>query len=159
MVAIACKWVTVGGTDYQSSLVLGCKNETMFPLRPIAWTTPETMHDLYEGDNFFELTVRDDAEVAEEAITVDMDASPTDNEDGETSIDFQEGDMLLAECNQETEIDRIYFDESTGTIVFSGMCKALLEQALPKASKQSLLVSPEELLPYKAAAFQGISDL
>ena len=159
MVAIACKWVTVGGTDYQSSLVLGCKNETMFPLRPIAWTTPETMHDLYEGDNFFELTVRDDAEVAEEAITVDMDASPTDNDDGETSIDFQEGDKLLAECNQETEIDRIYFDESTGTIVFSGMCKALLEQALPKASKQSLLVSPEELLPYKAAAFQGISDL
>jgi proteasome component ECM29 len=163
MVNIACRWVMVGGIK-DHSFHFGCDDVITSSWRPIVWTAPESMHDLFEGDKFFERPANQDACIAKEGVVIEMDVSLTDEQDDDEQdddaiIDFQEGDMLLDEITDEANRDEMKVKESCGSIVLSGLCKVLLDEALPTGSKPLSLSSAEEILPYKVSALQGLSEI
>ena len=159
MVSIACRWIMVGSIKDQ-----GCNNAMQSLGRPIVWTASESIHDLIEGDKYFERPVKQDAWIAEEGVVMEMNISPTDEQDvdeevDDTKIDFHEGDILLEESSEKFQREEMKVKELCGPIVLSGLCKILLDEALPKGAKLSSLSSAEEILPYKASALQGLSDI
>jgi proteasome component ECM29 len=158
-VQIAAQWVIVCSEN--DPVVVGWDQayETC-PWIPICVSRANFGRDLFSGDHWFEPR-------NPEKESPDMDYVPPDSEQGgngdvemddtedEAKIDFEECDNILA-SDVETE-ERPSSDDVAQPLMFSGLCKALLEQSFPSQSSQSS--ATDDILPYRAASLAGLAAL
>jgi len=154
IVKIASQWSIVGvpSTDQR---IYGWEVEGLCTWIPVIQSPTDGVEDLFLGDNWFSVA-KTSPDFVEE---MEIEATGGDDENHiETSVELSAVDDEME--MEESEIPTTETTESSSTLEFSGLCKALLLQAIPdsKATSTSAILS-EELLPYRAAALQGIADL
>ena len=152
-VKVAAKWVLVN----ESSCALGWSEQSPCPWLPIAMGPRSQSTDLFEGDNYFEKPTQETAN--EDLIGGETNEEEDENERANDSeIDFTEGDKLLDDTNPDPEEETAGELEST-TVSFRGLCRALVNQALPQAQSKFITLSQDEVLPLRASALEGVANL
>lgn len=151
-VNIATKWAVV---DELTTPALGWSNEFPRPWLPITMGPRGASTDLFEGDKYFETpageTIGDD--VKDETNQEECDANI-----GDAMINFSEEDKMLAQTNPDASDETSGEGEST-TVSFGGLCRVLVNHGLPQAQGKLLTNSQDEVLPFRAAALEGVSNL
>ena len=152
-VKIATIWASI---DDFSPVFHGVSGREACPWLPIVMGQRSKSNDLFEGDNFFEKHSQDAAinEGNTDTTNQEIDA---DNK-GESVLDFSEGDRLLAETNPDSSEEASGESEPV-TVSFIGLCRALVNQALPQPNSKALTLWQDEMLPFKAAALEGAANL
>jgi proteasome component ECM29 len=158
-VRIAGQWVIACSENDTVALGWEEANGTC-PWIPICVSRANFGRDLFTGDRWFERRNSD-------TESPDMDYVPSESEQGgngdaemddtedEAKIDFEELDNILA-SDVETE-ERPSSDDVVQSLMFSGFCKALLEQSFSTQSSQS--AATDDVLPYRAASLSGLAEL
>lgn len=147
-VQIAGRWVTV------------CSENDTCPWMPICFSQANFGHDLFMGDRWFERWHPDTESSGLDGVPSDTeqggseDVEMEDTED-EAKIDFEEGGKILT---SDMEPEEHPTDDAVESLMFSGLCKALLEQSFPSQSSH-VDATDDDLLPYRAASLAGLAEL
>lgn len=139
---------------------LGWKDtQSHCPWLPINVCLENDKLDLFIGDQFFQ---------SSHSSSIDLEANPSatnpsvenieedkKKSDGNTTIDFVEGDKLL-ESDDNEEVHMKTQAQST-TLSFHGLCRLLLDLGLPVVRTEG--ASLDDMLPFRATALQGLTNL
>jgi proteasome component ECM29 len=149
---IATKWALI---DEVSITTHGWNEEGPCPWLPITMGPRGLSVDLFEGDEFFEKSVEINGyEMKDEEKKQEEEKG----NDGDSTIDFSEGDKILSQSNPDSREETSGEHEWT-TVSFRGLCRALVNLGLPQAQGKPLTNSQDEVLPFRAAALEGVSNL
>jgi proteasome component ECM29 len=158
-VRIAGQWVIVCRENDPVALGWEMTDGTC-PWIPICVSRASFGRDLFAGDCWFERRNPETDSSDMECVTSDSKLVgngdvETDDTEEEAKIDFEECDNILA-SDVETE-ECWSSDDVVQSLMFSGLCKALLEQSFPSQSSQS--AATDDVLPYRAASLAGLAEL
>jgi hypothetical protein len=115
--------------------------------------------DLFVGDKYFEKYFQKEEEEEGTSSDEKEEIEEEDETDTETQIDFSEGDKILDGTNADSVQDAVVVEPDSTTVSFHGLCRVMLNQGLPPVARKSDALSQDEVLPFKAAALEGLADL
>jgi len=153
-VSLAGKWAS----SEKPSLVLGWKGvPSQCPWLPINVSVGNNKLDLFIGDQFFQNV---SSSITESEVNPDTsyNKEPQIKSEESVFIDFVEGDKIL-ESNSDTEDLRVEEQVPSTTVSFQGLCRLLLDLALPLVQTKGDITSHDDVLPFRATALQGLADL
>jgi hypothetical protein len=128
--------------------------------KPITVSPGQFENDLFVGDSWFVENEKVEMEEDTQELNGSSKAMEVDEGSDEVKIDFEECDKLLERENQVvSNDDDAMIEEKSGIVTFSGLCRALLNQAFPLSARSMMSVSEDEILPYRAAALQAFAEL
>jgi proteasome component ECM29 len=134
------------------------EDSTPCPWRPLAISPGDFLDDLCAGDGWFS-KAKLEVESEDEPGGTPSKEDDTNEDDDLVHIDFEQCDKILDETEDTNEMDTAPMNETTHSVVtFTGICRFLIEQAVPSPRNQTENVS-EELLPYRTTAFRCFGDL
>jgi len=112
-------------------------------------------HDLFTGDKWFLSIDNGNESFSEDEYSI-AEAAKMEVEDvGSTAhINFEACDKELGEEEQLSSPAMDIQEDGPSTVVFLGLCRLLINEALSRRSS-----TLDELLPYRTAAFRGFRDL
>jgi len=162
-VKIASKWAAIRATDADA---YGWeKLTTPCPWAPLVVDPDHSLDDLFRNDQWFKAhTSTSEAllDTTDEEKAVEDSSKEQEDSGEEAKLNLDDCDTLLGDESpapvvEDDTIGDDTKDQDSSYLMFSGLCRALLDQGIPRVSRSH--VSSEEVLPYRAAALQGLSDL
>jgi proteasome component ECM29 len=161
--AIASKWSSAIASCEQVSdenSLLGLEgDESSCPWRPLIMTPGMFEDDLCVNDGWFKRAIANDDVIDEELELVLGDDKGKTNNDDRASIDFQQCDVLLKEDEEVVAPIALQMDAAHGAVTFTGLCRFMLEQAIPSVRNSTVSTVQDELLVYRTTAFRCFRDM
>ena len=161
-VKVASNWVAAAADSEIDDYTLFGVDASDGPCewKPITVSPGQFENDLFVGDSWFVEDEKVEMEEDTEELNGSSKAMEVDEVSDEVKIDFEEGDKLLDGENQvSSNDDDAMIEEKSSIVTFSGLCRALLNQAFPLSARSMMSVSEDEVLPYRAVALQAFAEL
>jgi proteasome component ECM29 len=165
-VGVLAKWVAASRDFKDNSGYLGWDVSNDGSIECCPWTPvlkqSNEWNDLFIGDNWFSSDMMDVSDTdnpnEDKGIQEDLSNVELTSEKDDAALNFEEADKMLSEEPPKSEDEsgltkKVSENSSPEILTLSGLCRALLVQATSTSS------TADEVLPYKAAAMQGLSDL
>jgi len=163
-VKLASNWTSLGMIDNNTDwnqYGWNCDEVQSCPWIPIVHHRAECC-DLLSGDRWFDNAT---TEENDKVTPISVEPDETDDlqkvlkeQEEESTIDFDEGDKILAEKYAPTVVVRQDEGNCKYTpVVFTGLCRALLQQSITRDSP--LVIESQDALPFRAACLDGLSEL
>lgn len=142
-VRIASNWSTEDCDEGEATSTSGAVTKE----NPVSLESKVDCNDLFVGDDWFRQEHEDDLDVEP------MQTAKKELEDGNIESDLAEGSDVdgIAAAVVEDALRLV-------PVTFVGLCRLLVTQAFP-TSRVLLSVSEEDVLPYRAAVLQALTDL
>lgn len=164
---VASKWAA-GEASYENEtseqeLYGWSEHGTRCQWRPLTISPGDFVDDLCAGDNWFiKAKVEENSSGEEPGGTVlnndDNDVQNDENGD-QAQIDFEQCDEILEEAEEAKEMDASLMDETPhSAVTFTGLCRFLIDQAVPPPRYQTG-TALDELLMYRTTAFRCFRDV
>lgn len=155
-VKIAAQWALAG----ESMAALGWnESDSACPWVPVSAGLSTSESDLFTGDGYFDqlLPTVDEDDGVNEPTSDGVDDIEQSSGDGR--IDFSEGDDVLKDFQEDAAVENPPSTGPSSAVSIQGLCRALVNLALPHSPKKSETLSQDEVLPFKAASLTGVADL
>ena len=159
--SITSKWsyalASCDQTTYGIS-ILGWDNpEEPCPWLPLTISPGKFECDLCVNDGWFNKVKNDQPEEQPEILL--SDDKDVSNSDDRATIDFQQCDVFLKEEGEHITPFPVEKFDTYGTVTFTGLCRFLLEQAIPSFRNLDVSTVSDESLVYRTTAFLCFRDL
>lgn len=161
-VKIAAGWVWA--CQSEDTIAYGWEGSGRCPWAPL-YLSRDSLEDLFREDNWFATAhSQENGKEPEflDVVAADNPESENGDTEAEEKIDFEEGDKVLGtvdDSDKGAQDMDVADDEtsSSGSLSLLGLCRALLAQGL--MTDVNATSSSDEVLPYRAAALEGLADL
>jgi proteasome component ECM29 len=162
--ALASKWsIAIASCEEVKDEVtlLGWESvESPCPWRPLTMTPGMFENDLCVNDGWFKRTIDNEVVPDDEPELLVSDDRDKTSTDDRTSIDFQQFDVLLKEdLEGVAPVPLEMVDTAYVAVTFTGLCRLLLEQAIPSVRNPAVSSFQDEFLVYRTTAFRCFRDL
>lgn len=157
---LASKWAAAetSGENEEKFLFGWIEPTKPCPWRPLLIAPGDFIDDLFAGDGWFTKS-----EVVDDSLGEEAGRTPITDSNGECAnddiaqIDFEQGDIILEESD-EAKTTPVINAAPHHVVTFTGLCRLIIDQALPSSRSQTKTAS-DELLPYRTTAFRCVRDL